>query len=267
MKNKILFTIYSVLALAVIIASRFVKITVFNDEIYDGYLNDVVCYAAAFPVFAVLIKRLGYRLFTGKRAGGAWLCFAVAMLVAVNNFPFIVFFKGEAEFACGDFMKITLFAVYCFSVAAFEELLFRGFVFNYAAERLITKRGGIIKAIIYSSLVFGAAHLLNLLSGAGFLPTLGQAGYTTLIGALCAFVLFKTRNLIFPLLVHGVYNFCGLCLTQNGLGGGFVLDTETIVLTAVAGAAVGAFVLTKLLKTREEEISDYAAACLNVGRE
>ena len=101
MKNKIPFTIYSVLALAVIIASRFVKITVFNDEIYDGYVNDVVCYAAAFPVFAVLIKRLGYRLFTGKRAGGAWLCFAVAMLVAVNNFPFIVFLRAKPSSRAG----------------------------------------------------------------------------------------------------------------------------------------------------------------------
>lgn len=260
MKKKIFYLFAVVLSLIVAICLQFTEISLIGDEIDDGYIKSVILYTVYIFLTASVLHYCKYNVFRRPRRV---LCFFIAMLVAVNNFPFSPFIKGDSTFCNVNFNRVFWFVCNCFFTAAFEELFFRGVLFNFFVDCKSCDKRGVIKAIIFSSLIFGAAHLLNLFGGAGFLSTLLQAGYTSLIGALCAFTLFKTRNIIFPWLVHAVYNVCGLILTSNALGCGVSLDFATVVITVVLGVAVGVFVLISLIKTTEDECADYRVSVLN----
>ena len=81
-----------------------------------------------------------------------------------------------------------------------------------------------------------------------------QAGYSMLTGGLFAFVMIKTKIVLFPALIHAVYNFCGLLFTKEvGLGLGSILDLPTGIMMAVISVVVGAFVLYKVWKYPENE--------------
>ena len=256
MKNKsVILKICAAVCFLVAVVLQFVDINAFGDNVYDGYVKSVCVYCACVPLCVILLYFSGYRVFNGA---SRIYCFFIALVVSINNFPFSAYFKGVSAITQRNAAYAAVFIANCLLTAFFEELLFRGMLFNALYESSSKTFKGVFRSIIISSVVFGAAHFLNLLGGAAFLPTLAQAGYTTLIGALCAFLLFKTRNVIFPCLMHAVYNVCGLILTGEGLGNGVVFDTTTIVVTTVIGIAVGVFALVSLIKTPDAECEEYA---------
>ena len=265
MKKRLLVFACAAVTVAAVIAVSVIPIKPFGNSVFDGHIKSILLYAVCIPWLSYLIKTLGYKPF-GKPVNAA--CFFVALLVAVNNFPFFPFFKGNSYIVNSGFAYVAVFVVYCAFTAAFEELLFRGILFGVIYESSKKTKYGALKAIALSSVAFGLAHFLNLLGGAGFMPTLMQVGYTTLIGALCAFVWFKTRNLVFPWLIHAVYNVCGLLLSSSGIGNGIYFDTETVVITAVIGVFVGVFALLTMLKrTDDGECADYARTVLGIKEE
>ena len=101
-------------------------------------------------------------------------------------------------------------------------------------------------------MLFGGAHIFNAFSG-NIGGALLQVAYSTLTGGLFAFVLIKTHNVICCGFVHGLYNFCGLLLSAQGLGNGVVFDVGTTVITLIIAIIVGIFVLISLKGYKEEE--------------
>lgn len=258
-KKSVILSVCAIVLFLIVIALQFVDVNVFDNDIYDGYLKTIFVYCAGVPLCFILLSFSGYGVFNKPRK---IYCFLVALVISINNFPFSAYFKGVSYVTNKNAAYAAVFVANCFLTAAFEELLFRGLLFNALCESSPKTVKGVLRAIIISSVIFGAAHFLNLFGGAAFLPTLAQAGYTSLIGALCAFVLFKTHNIIFPWLVHAVYNVGGLILTREGLGNGVVFDTTTIVVTVILGVLVGVFALVSMIKTKETECEEYAFTAL-----
>ena len=96
------------------------------------------------------------------------------------------------------------------------------------------------------------------MAGAGVVPTILQAGYSTLTGALFAFALIKTKNIFIPAFIHALYNFCGMIYTKDGLGVSSMLDFDigTIIMMTLISIAVGIYVLISVLKYKEEDRID-----------
>ena len=105
--------------------------------------------------------------------------------------------------------------------------------------------------MVVSSAVFGLVHLVNLLEGAGIGPTVLQVGYSFLIGGMCAIVLLKTGNLIYCVLLHGIYDLGGGLIPT--LGRGALWDTPTVILTAVLAVIVTAWLFFVLLRIEPKE--------------
>ena len=221
----------------------------FKQKTFEGIFLYGLC---AVAVICLLI-RLKVRLFS-KPSG--WLALLIGLIIAVDNFPFYSYFQGNIHFLSSDFTDFFLFAIYCLAVGVFEECIFRGIVFSVFAERLPQNKKGFLLTYLFSSIAFGLAHLFNLFVGAGIGPTLLQVVYTTLTGGLFAFVLIKTKNLLLCGFTHGVYNFCGLVLSEQFLGTGIVFDTGTTVIMAIVSVAVGIFVLYKVFTYPEKERID-----------
>jgi membrane protease YdiL (CAAX protease family) len=178
------------------------------------------------------------------------------LIIAIDNFPFWSYFSGNMQLILTNPTDVLLFSIYCLCIGLFEEIVFRGLLFYLLASYFSKDRKGLIKTFVYSSVIFGLAHLTNLFSGAGLPPTLLQVGYTTLTGGLFAFAFMKTKNVLFPACIHALYNFCGLILEtpqKLGLGTGIVFDTGTVIMMAIISVIIGVFVLYSLTKYPENE--------------
>lgn len=259
-KNKSFFFLLFFVWIIVVVLIEFIDVNIFCDVTYDAKIKRIISYALLLPAVIVLIRLSGFRVFN-KIQCITW--FFVSLIIAVNNFPFTQAISGNVSIVNGGFWRVAVFTVDCIMVAAIEELIFRGLIFNLILDESSKDKKGFIKAIIVSSVIFGLSHLLNLFGGASLLPTIAQAGYTSVIGALCAFLLFKTHNVIFPWIFHAVYNFCGTILTVSGIGSGFVLDLPTVIITALIALVIGVLVLFSVIKTAPSNFGSYAEMCLS----
>ena len=173
------------------------------------------------------------------------------LLVAVNNFPFLAVLSGAAR-VTAPLPAVLLFAALCLAVAALEELVFRALVFPAFARRFPRTPRGIFMAVLASSAIFGAFHLLNLAANAPLPDTLLQVGYSFLVGAAACMLLLYSGNILLPIAFHAVYNFGGMLIPR--LGTGKLWDTPTVIFTAAIALLAAVFATTSLFwpqKTRK----------------
>ena len=90
-----------------------------------------------------------------------------------------------------------------------EEIIFRGFLFKMIAKDSLKS------AIIVTSLTFGVGHIINLLNGAEFVPTLLQIIYATATGYLFAIILVKGKSLWPCIITHSVVNMLSVFVVEN----------------------------------------------------
>ncbi len=224
----------------------FLPISYVKDELQNRLLAKSVQQLCGAAVAIWLTVKLNMRIF-GKVEN--WLYLLPCLVIAVDNFPFFAYFQDKTAFVRTGAVDIALFALSCFTTGLFEELVFRGILFNLLAGCFSGDKRGLWTSYVLSSVVFGVAHLLN-----GFsLATLLQVGYTILTGGLFAFCFLKTKNILCPAFVHGLYNFCGLLLDTQGLGTGVVFDLGTTLTMLFVSVLVGVFVLYNVWIYPEEE--------------
>lgn len=106
---------------------------------------------------------------------------------------------------CGVTQKLpagitALYAFRMLCVGFLEELIFRGFLYK------VLCREGETKAAIISALTFGIGHIVNLLNGAAFVPTLLQIVYAVAIDFLFVVLFRRSGSLVPCILTHGVLN-------------------------------------------------------------
>ncbi len=97
-------------------------------------------------------------------------------------------------------LETLLYIASMLLVGFLEELIFRGLLFKAMLE------SGVTSAVIVSSLTFGMGHIVNLLNGAEFLPTLLQVLYAVAIGFLFTLLFYKGKSLWPCILTHGIFN-------------------------------------------------------------
>jgi membrane protease YdiL (CAAX protease family) len=197
----------------------------------------------------LISSECGVRLF--EKPERLWVLIP-ALIIAIDNFPWLAFAAGKMELIYTKPLHFTLFGTYCLLVGFFEEILFRGVFFSVLASVFERTKKGLIWTYLITSVAFGAIHLLNVFQSGG--AAILQAGYSILTGGLFGFVLIKTKNIIFPAITHAVYNFCGLLYTSHiGLGAGSIIDLPTGIMMAIISVCIGVFVLVCVYKYSDEE--------------
>lgn len=121
-------------------------------------------FSAVLVVLMIHLKRITYYGLTKVRDLKNYLYFSpLIVIITVNLWGGIRINNTTSEIA---FHMITMI-----NVGFIEEIIFRGFLFQMMAK------DNVKSAIIVSSITFGIGHIVNLLNGAEFLPTLLQIGY------------------------------------------------------------------------------------------
>lgn len=201
----------------------------------------------------ILIFYCSYQNILKIKLNGLWRAILFTLpcwVIAINNFPIISYFSGNA-YIDAPISAVVIYAAQCFSVGFFEEMAFRGCIFMMALQGRRRSVKDVFWAIVIASAVFGALHLVNIFISSPIAVIL-QIGYSFLIGGMCAVVLLKTQNIWHCVLLHAVYNFCGGVVYE--LGGGETWDTPTIVITVIFSLAVAAYIVVSLLKLNTAEL-------------
>ena len=107
--------------------------------------------------------------------------------------------------------RVAIYALCMLAIGLTEELLFRGLVTQMIFDKYGKSSVGVWLTVIVSSLLFGAAHGTNALTGE--IPLSGvlvQVVAATALGMCLAAVYLRSRSLWAVALVHGFMDFCAL---------------------------------------------------------
>ena len=118
-----------------------------------------------------------------------------------------------------------------------EELVFRGIIAQTLLERYGTARAGVWKACLVSGVLFGAAHLSNLLGSVPF-GVLMQCVFAASLGVMLAAIYFRTGNVWVTVFLHSAMDIAamligGLYGTTSGAESVSGYDASRLVSVAV----------------------------------
>ena len=169
---------------------------------------------------AGLLRRRGSGFFNGLLVGMYPLVF-----IGYNAFGSLVLGRPENG-VLQPATRICTFLVSMAMVGVAEEFIFRGVIAQTLLEHFGTSRAGVWKACLLSGVLFGAAHLTNILSSAPF-GVLMQCVFAASLGTLFAAIYFRTGNLWVTVFLHGAMDISSMLI--GGLYG------TTTVADAVSG--------------------------------
>lgn len=112
--------------------------------------------------------------------------------------------------------EIIFFIISMICVGFLEEIIFRGLLFQMMSKYSIRQ------AILVTSFTFGIGHILNLLNGAEFIPTIIQIIYAVSTGYMFAIILVRGKSLWPCIITHSVVNSLS------------IFNTTTMVSTYIA---------------------------------
>ena len=105
--------------------------------------------------------------------------------------------------------EILFHVITMINVGFLEEILFRGFLFK------MMEKDSLKIAMIVSALTFGIGHIINLFTGAEFIPTLLQVCYATSIGFLFVVIFDKSKSLVPCIVTHALINVLSIFNGEN----------------------------------------------------
>ena len=195
----------------------------------DGYLLGSVQEAVGLAVALLLLARTGRLDLLHRRGCGFLNGLLVGMyplvFIGYNAFGSLVLGRPENG-VLQPAARICTFLVSMAMVGVAEEFIFRGVIAQTLLEHFGTSRAGVWKACLLSGVLFGAAHLTNILSSAPF-GVLMQCVFAASLGTLFAAIYFRTGNLWVTVFLHGAMDISSMLI--GGLYG------TTTVADAVSG--------------------------------
>lgn len=141
----------------------------------------------------IILKRTKYYGLCRVNNPKKFLYFIPLYLIAtVNIWPGISINNSNLE--------IIFYILTMINVGFIEEIIFRGFLFK------AIEKDNVNKAIIISAVTFGIGHIINLINGADFIPTLIQIIYAIALGFLFVIIFYKSKSLMPSILTHSLIN-------------------------------------------------------------
>lgn len=119
--------------------------------------------------------------------------------------------------------RIVFLPLCTFAIGFTEETIFRGIISNLFWDKHAKDPAGVWTATLYSGLMFGLMHSINLL-GADPAGVLTQIVNTAAAGVALTAIYYRCKNLWVMILLHGFMDFCGLL--NVGLFGGSTITDE-----------------------------------------
>lgn len=155
-------------------------------------------------ILIILLKRVKYYGITKPNDSKKFLYFVPLFIISLFNLRRGIHVNNATN-------EIIFYILIMINVGFLEEMIFRGFLFK------MMEKNNAKSAIIVSSITFGIGHIVNLLNGADFLPTLMQVCYAIAIGYMLVIIFYKSKSIIPCIIFHGVFNSLGIFATDDSI--------------------------------------------------
>ena len=179
----------------------------------DEYLITIVQEAVGILTAVLILWRTGRMGVLRQRGCGFLNGMLVGMypLVLIGFTAYSTLLTGRPDQPLKPAWQIFTFLAGMMMVGVAEEFIFRGVIAGTLLEHFGTSRAGIWKACILSGVLFGAAHLTNILSSAPF-GVLMQCVFAASLGTLFAAIYFRTGNLWVTVFLHGCMDIASMLI-------------------------------------------------------
>lgn len=118
--------------------------------------------------------------------------------------------------------KLASILVNMLGIGLAEEIIFRGVLFNAFKEYFGETKIGVFKALFLSSVLFGAIHLINLISYPDLVvSTIAQVIYAAFYGFLMGTIYYRSNNIWSVIVLHCLVDFSNaywLGFRHEGMG-------------------------------------------------
>ncbi len=128
---------------------------------------------------------------------------------------------GNASKSIEPGWKILCFTVACLLIGIGEESFFRGVVANLFWDKHAKDPAGVWTATIYSGLIFGAMHGINLISS-DIVGVLVQMAAVIAMGMALTAIYYRSKNIWAVIILHAFLDFCAMLPT--GIFGGSITE-------------------------------------------
>ena len=122
------------------------------------------------------------------------------------------------------FKEIIFYILTMLLVGFLEEIIFRGFLYKMMAK------DNIKSAEIVTSITFGIGHIINLLNGAEFIPTLLQICYAISIGYLFVTILRVCDSLWPCIITHSIVNALSIFNNNDSFVSAYIAPAFLIII-------------------------------------
>ena len=205
--------------------------------------------------------------FRFRNIGKGFLLGWVVLLLTILNFVLNFTSPPEGGFLAPAPLFLLTVILYPFIVSGlFEEVVFRGIVLKMLLRKMGGTKKGIISTFIISAALFGIVHCVHLFWVAP-LTVFSDVILATAGGMFLGAIYLRTKTLIAPILLHGLFNLSSMiwwAFTSNGPVSAVettLADVVTIILIGVIPLIIAAFVLLGKVKP-EEQPEEVAGAFL-----
>ena len=226
--------------------SLFVDIKVFDIEpIYWALmLNFVVIGIIAFFTLRYLCPNWGLGLRKKEFVNGFRKYGTVGVTVGIITG--IAFYIGLQPFDYKPTIWKVLIEgiVYYFGVAFVEELYVRGLLLNLIEKLFITRKNKTVTAVISSSVIFGAGHILGAL-GQPILVIIAKVMWTIAMGMFFGAIYKKTNNLCLPIILHFLMDISALPYCFSTAQGYYPEISLYIILPTYVALGIYSLIITK----------------------
>jgi len=183
--------------------------------------------------------------------GKGFLLSWVMLLLAAVQFISGIFSPPEGGFLTPTPLYLITVILYPFIVSGlFEEVLFRGLVLKILLKKTGETKKGIFSAFAISAALFGVAHSVNLLWDEP-LAVFSTVVFATGGGFFLGAIYLRTKTLIVPVLLHGLFNLSGMiwwAFTSEGPASASattLADFAVTFLIAVLPLTIASYVLLR----------------------
>ncbi len=201
------------LALAIMVTElplKNVLLPYFSDQTAD-YLSGIILQFGCGALLLVVIARLGLLRSAGFRSPqpwkDLWLVWPLAAITLVNFLPLL---DGSLAIDTAHPLRLGLYGLLSLSIGFFEEILGRSLMLVVLLRAWGSTKRGLYAAVLVSSLLFGAGHIINLIENRFALAAnLAQIGYGFFFAVAFAACFLRLRSIWPVLLLHAAFDFGG----------------------------------------------------------
>jgi len=199
-KNEALFCI-SLILLYIIINLYCIQNFGLND-CRSTIVNTI--FSICLTVLIIVLKKVKYYGLTKIKNPKKYLFFFPLILISSVNLWNGININNSTN-------EIVFYILTMINVGFIEEIIFRGFLFK------MMEKENVKIAIIVNAITFGIGHIINLLNGAEFIPTLMQICYAFSIGYLFVIMFYKSKSLIPCIITHSLMNALSVFNIENSM--------------------------------------------------